>query len=58
MALFTSSAVGGSTMSAVFSSAERSGSRPRLVTHGCSYCQSALDYAFKKFKHQLAVPPF
>ena len=36
MAEFISSSVGGSTSSAVFSSADKSGSVPCFVTHGCS----------------------
>ena len=37
MALFFSASVGGSTKSAVFSSADSRGSRPFLVTHWCSF---------------------
>ena len=43
IALFLSASVGGSTKSAVFSSAESNGSVPHLVTHGCSLNKSELE---------------
>ena len=43
MAVFISSSVGGSIRFAVFSSTDRSGSVPLLVTHGCSFTALAPD---------------